>query len=198
MLPTTKRSISSPARAAFSIFVYLDLHGRRADVSRGRRYSMVEERGSPASSTCPTRCRIFVSSWASSQPSHFAFVHRLRACETGVAKSTDPSVPSNHAAASAAIAFAFLVHGMRREDLSFLAAALVVMTFRSFIGTHYASDAMGAARTASVGRGAGGPDISGGHGRRWDDHGNFLNVGLQGLGQLPPRLALSKYLTRAR
>lgn len=82
--------------------------------------------------------------------------------------------------------------------MSFLAAALVVMTFRIPIGTHYANDVMGAARTASVGRGARGPGFSGGHGRRWDDHGNFLNVGLQGLGQLPPGLALSKYLMRAR
>ena len=47
------------------------------------------------------------------------FVQRLRPYATGVthlliAKSTDPSFPSDHATASAAIAFAFMLHGMRR------------------------------------------------------------------------------------
>ena len=83
------------------------------------------------------------------------FVQRLRPYATGVthlliAKSTDPSFPSDHATASAAIAFAFMLHGMRRQGLYFLAAALVVMVSRIYIGTHYASDVLGGAVTAFV------------------------------------------------
>jgi undecaprenyl-diphosphatase len=81
------------------------------------------------------------------------FVHRARPYEMGVthllvAKSTDPSFPSDHATASAAIAFAFLLHGVRREGLWFLAAALVLMISRVYIGTHYMSDVAGGALTA--------------------------------------------------
>ena len=83
------------------------------------------------------------------------FVQRLRPYATGVthlliAKSTDPSFPSDHATAGAAIAFAFMLHGMRRQGLYFLAAALVVMVSRIYIGTHYASDVLGGAVTAFV------------------------------------------------
>jgi len=83
------------------------------------------------------------------------FVQRLRPYETGVthlliAKSTDPSFPSDHATASAAIAIAFILHGTRRQGLCFLAAAFVVMVSRIYIGTHYVSDVLGGAVTAFV------------------------------------------------
>ena len=81
------------------------------------------------------------------------FVHRPRPYDAGIthlliAKSADPSFPSDHATASAAIALAFLFHGMRREGLWFLAGALVVMISRVYIGTHYVSDVVGGALTA--------------------------------------------------
>lgn len=81
------------------------------------------------------------------------FVHRQRPYDAGlthllIAKSTDPSFPSDHATASAAIALAFLFHGMRREGLWFMAAALLVMVSRIYIGTHYLSDVVGGALTA--------------------------------------------------
>lgn len=81
------------------------------------------------------------------------FVQRQRPYEAGIthlliAKSTDPSFPSDHATASAAIALAFLLHGMRREGLWFGAAAMLVMISRVFIGTHYVGDVVGGALTA--------------------------------------------------
>ncbi|HEV2595043.1 MAG TPA: phosphatase PAP2 family protein [Sphingomicrobium sp.] len=83
------------------------------------------------------------------------FVQRQRPYNAGlthllIATSTDPSFPSDHATASAAIAFAFLLHGMRREGLWFSAAALVVIFSRVYIGTHYVSDVFGGALTALV------------------------------------------------
>lgn len=80
-------------------------------------------------------------------------VHRQRPYDAGlthllIAKSADPSFPSDHATASAAIAFAFLFHGMRRESLYFLSAALIVMISRVYIGTHYVSDVIGGTLTA--------------------------------------------------
>ena len=83
------------------------------------------------------------------------FVQRQRPYDAGlthlvIAKSTDPSFPSDHATASAAIAFAFLLHGMRRQGLWFSLAALVVMISRVYIGTHYVSDVLGGALTALV------------------------------------------------
>ena len=81
------------------------------------------------------------------------FLQRQRPYDAGVthlliAKSTDPSFPSDHATASAAIALAFLLHGMRREGLWFLAASILVMISRVYIGTHYVSDVLGGVLTA--------------------------------------------------
>lgn len=80
------------------------------------------------------------------------FVHRMRPYDAGIshlliARSADPSFPSDHATATAAIAAALLFHGMRRAGLWFLAAALLVMVSRVYIGTHYASDVFGGALT---------------------------------------------------
>ena len=105
--------------------------------------------------TCSSRqaCRFF-SAWLSTSL-YCSFVQRQRPYNAGlthllIAKSTDPSFPSDHATASAAIAFAFLLHGMRREGLWFSVAALVVMISRVYIGTHYVSDVFGGALTALV------------------------------------------------
>lgn len=83
------------------------------------------------------------------------FVHRSRPYDSGIthliiAKSGDPSFPSDHATASIAIAAAFFLHGMRRTGAGFLAAAIVLMVSRVYVGIHYASDVVGGAFTGFV------------------------------------------------
>ncbi|KUM25875.1 phosphoesterase [Mesorhizobium loti] len=84
------------------------------------------------------------------------FVHRIRPYDGGIThllidRSTDRSFPSDHATATFAIATAFLLHGMRRLGLWFLAAAVLVAISRVYIGTHYVSDVLGGAMTGIVG-----------------------------------------------
>lgn len=83
------------------------------------------------------------------------FIHRLRPYDAGVsrlliARSPDFSFPSDHATASVAIAAALLVYGMRRVGLVFAAAAALICFSRVYVGTHYASDVIGGALTASL------------------------------------------------
>lgn len=83
------------------------------------------------------------------------FVHRIRPYDAGithliVARSADPSFPSDHATAAFAVAAAFLVHGMRRVGFWFLAAAMLMFISRVYIGTHYVSDVLGGALTGIV------------------------------------------------
>ena len=82
-------------------------------------------------------------------------VHRIRPYDQGVthlliAPSADPSFPSDHATAAISIAATFMLNGLRRTGLAFLAAALLVMISRVYIGTHYASDVVGGALTAAL------------------------------------------------
>ena len=83
------------------------------------------------------------------------FIHRPRPYDAGIthlliAPSGDFSFPSDHATATFAIASAFLLHGLRRQGLVFLAAAFIVAFSRVYIGTHYASDVAGGALTGVV------------------------------------------------
>ena len=83
------------------------------------------------------------------------FVHRLRPYDGGIThllidRSADPSFPSDHATATFAIAAAFLLHGMRRLGLWFLAAAVLVTISRVYAGTHYVGDVLGGASTGIV------------------------------------------------
>ncbi|MGO4562124.1 phosphatase PAP2 family protein [Rhizobiales bacterium 3FA27D7] len=83
------------------------------------------------------------------------FVHRIRPYDGGVSRllispSADPSFPSDHATATFAIAAAFLLHGMRRIGGWFLAAAVLMVISRVYIGTHYVGDVLGGAATGVV------------------------------------------------
>ena len=80
------------------------------------------------------------------------FVHRVRPYDAGVshlliAPSADWSFPSDHATAAVAIAAAFLLHRMPRQGLVLLAAALLIMFSRVYLGIHYAGDVAGGAVT---------------------------------------------------
>jgi undecaprenyl-diphosphatase len=80
------------------------------------------------------------------------FVHRLRPYDAHlthllIGRSADFSFPSDHATAGFAIAAAFLLHGLPRRGLVFLAAALLLSVSRVYIGTHYVGDVLGGAAT---------------------------------------------------
>ena len=84
------------------------------------------------------------------------FIHRIRPYDLGVThliieRSGDFSFPSDHATATAAIAFAFLLNGMRKEGRFYLLAILVVVFSRIYVGTHFVSDILGGIITALTG-----------------------------------------------
>lgn len=83
------------------------------------------------------------------------FAHRVRPYDAGVthlliARSSDPSFPSDHATATIAIASTFLLYRMRATGMWFLALAILVMLSRVYVGTHYVSDVLGGAVTGFV------------------------------------------------
>lgn len=83
------------------------------------------------------------------------FVQRARPYEAGVThllieRSADFSFPSDHATTTVAIAAAFLIHGMPRRGTLFLAAAMLMVFSRVYVGTHYASDVLGGALTGII------------------------------------------------
>lgn len=81
------------------------------------------------------------------------FIHRLRPYDAGVshlliAKTVDWSFPSDHATASFAIAFAFLLKGLDKRAVGFFVAALIICFSRIYVGMHYVSDIIGGAGVA--------------------------------------------------
>lgn len=83
------------------------------------------------------------------------FVHRIRPYDAGVSHllippSADWSLPSDHATATMAVAAAFLLHRMPRAGAAFLAAALVMMFARVYVGIHFAGDVLAGALTGIV------------------------------------------------
>lgn len=79
-------------------------------------------------------------------------VHRIRPYDAGVTHllippSADWSLPSDHATAAMAIAAAFLLHRMPRVGSAFLAASLLMMFSRIYVGIHYAGDVLAGALT---------------------------------------------------
>lgn len=80
------------------------------------------------------------------------FVHRVRPYDAGVSHllippSADWSLPSDHATATMAIAASFLVHCMPRIGGLFLAATLLMMYARVYVGIHYVGDVLTGALT---------------------------------------------------
>tara|TARA_R110000787_G_scaffold183031_3_gene295085 strand:- start:1575 stop:2126 length:552 start_codon:yes stop_codon:yes gene_type:complete len=83
------------------------------------------------------------------------FIHRIRPYDAGlthllIAPSADYSFPSDHATASMAIAVTFLLQGARRWGGAFLMVAGIICFSRIYVGTHYLTDVLGGAVTASL------------------------------------------------
>lgn len=79
-------------------------------------------------------------------------VHRIRPYDAGVTHllippSADWSLPSDHATATMAIAATVLLHRMPRLGGLFLAASLLMMFSRVYVGIHYAGDVLAGALT---------------------------------------------------
>jgi undecaprenyl-diphosphatase len=82
-------------------------------------------------------------------------VQRVRPYDAGVTHllitaSADPSFPSDHATASCAIVFSYLLQERYRRTIIFLLGALLVMFSRIYVGTHYLGDVAGGAVTALI------------------------------------------------
>lgn len=83
------------------------------------------------------------------------FIHRVRPYDAGVSHllippSADWSLPSDHATATMAIAASFLLHRLPRTGALFLAASLLMMYARVYVGIHYVSDVLTGALTGVV------------------------------------------------
>jgi undecaprenyl-diphosphatase len=82
-------------------------------------------------------------------------VHRIRPYDAGVTHllippSADWSLPSDHATATMAIAATFLLHRKPHTGMVFLAASLIMMLSRVYVGIHYAGDVFVGALTGLI------------------------------------------------
>lgn len=73
------------------------------------------------------------------------FVHRVRPYDAGVTHliippSADPSFPSDHATAVAAVVAAFSLQGLPRRTALLGMAALLIICSRVYVGTYYVTD----------------------------------------------------------
>ena len=76
------------------------------------------------------------------------FIHRERPYDAGVShliidKTADWSFPSDHAIASTAIVFAWMMNGMRRWLWVFACFTALICFSRVYVGMHYVSDIIG-------------------------------------------------------
>lgn len=83
------------------------------------------------------------------------FIHRIRPYDAGVTHllippSADWSLPSDHATATMAIAATFLLNRMPRVGVAFLAASLLMMFSRVYVGIHYTGDVLAGAVTGAL------------------------------------------------
>lgn len=82
-------------------------------------------------------------------------LHRVRPYDAGLTQllippSSDWSFPSDHATATMAIAATFLLHRMPRLGSAFLAASLLMMISRVYVGVHYVGDVLAGAVTGGM------------------------------------------------
>jgi len=82
-------------------------------------------------------------------------LHRVRPYDAGLTRllippSSDWSFPSDHATATVALAATFLLHHMPRVGTAFLAASLLMMISRVYVGVHYAGDVLAGAVTGTL------------------------------------------------
>ena len=86
-------------------------------------------------------------------------VHRVRPYDAGVthlliAHSADPSFPSDHATASFAVVFSYLLATRLKKAFWFFLVALLIVFSRVYVGTHYVTDILGGVATAFAGAAA--------------------------------------------
>jgi undecaprenyl-diphosphatase len=86
-------------------------------------------------------------------------VHRVRPYDAGVthlliARSADPSFPSDHATATFAVVFAYLLALRFSKAFWFFLMALLIVFTRVYVGTHYVTDILGGIATAFIGAAA--------------------------------------------
>lgn len=104
------------------------------------RWKLAASSGLIAAAVALLANQVIAHLWARPRPftEHPALTHVLGA------RTTDPSFPSDHAAAAFAIAFAVLAFS-RRAGIGFLGVAALIAVSRVALGMHYPSDVLAGA-----------------------------------------------------